>query len=83
MNVERFTSNGLIQYRLHSDFDGESITVDPFELNRLLSWLKEHELEIVNDGIANTTRERERIASVDDKDINAWLERESDDERTE
>jgi hypothetical protein len=59
MDVERFTRDGLVRYRIHSDYDKESITMEPKEVMALLTWLQEHEAEITNDALANMTREAE------------------------
>jgi len=60
MNIERFTRNRLICYQIHSEYDGDSIAMDPKELLALSRWLTEHENEIVNDSLANMTQEAEQ-----------------------
>ncbi len=59
-HVERFKRDwerGLIRYRIDSDYDEESITVEPKELLALLTWLQEHEAEITNDVLSNMAQE--------------------------
>jgi hypothetical protein len=57
MDVERFMRGKLARYRIHSDYDGDAIAVEPKELLALLTWLQEHEQEIINDQTANMAYE--------------------------
>lgn len=58
--VERDEINGRYIYRIHSDYDKDSIAMEPGELMALLRWLQEHEGEITNDTLSNRVQDEMR-----------------------
>ena len=54
MKIERFEAfNGFTWYRIFSDYAKDSLALEPKELMALLTYLQEHEHEIIQDTLSN------------------------------
>lgn len=60
MYVERYPVLGRHIYRIHSEYDKESIAVEPQELLQLLVYLQDFEQQIIQDSRDNRTLEAMR-----------------------